>query len=153
MSRQRRKGTSFESAIVKWLRERLGIETIERQPMHGSRDTGDIKGLVAHGFSGIVEAKDHKSISPSLLEKWKAQTVVERENAGADFALLVVHKPGVGATRFGLNDCYMQIRDLAKVMGGKFTCHAGESAMGLWVHVTLEDACKMMEDEERGESL
>ena len=145
MSRQRKKGTSFETAIVNWLRERLGIETIERQAMHGSMDTGDIKGLVAHGFSGIVEAKDHKSISPSLLEKWKAQTVVERENAGADFALLVVHRNGVGATRFGLNDCYMQVRDLVKVMGAE--CHAGESAMGLWVHVTLEDACKMIEDE------
>jgi hypothetical protein len=56
-----------------------------------------------------------------------------------------VHRNGVGATRFGLNDCYLQVRDLVKVMGAE--CHAGESAMDLWVHVTLEDACKMMEGE------
>ena len=49
MSRQRKKGTAFETALVRWLRERLGDGRIERRALHGSRDIGDVYGLVCHG--------------------------------------------------------------------------------------------------------
>lgn len=144
MSRQRAKGTAFETACVNFLRDRLGDERIERRALHGVRDMGDIYRLFAHGHEGIAECKDYKTWGKADLDKWKQQTVAERENAGADFALLIVHESGVGKKRFGQNSCHMQVRDLEKVIGSEFRCVAGESAMGMWVRVALDDACMMM---------
>lgn len=145
MSKQRDIGTKFESACVRFLRERLKDDRIERRALHGAYDYGDIFGLRAHGHHGIVECKSHKKWGPADLAKWQEQTIAERGNADADFALLVVHKNGVGEKRFGENHCYMQVCDLVKVMGGEFRCLAGESAMEVWVQVTLELACQMIE--------
>lgn len=138
-------GTQFETDCVSFLRERLGDDRIERRALHGNRDLGDIFGLFAHGSEGVIECKCHKKWGPADLDKWKSQTVAERGNADADFALLVVHRNGVGRKRFGENDCHLQVRDLERVMGGDFRCLAGESAKEVWVRVTLEDACKMIE--------
>ena len=142
MSRQKAKGTAFETACVRYLRERLGDDRIERRALHGGRDMGDIFGLFAHGREGIVECKDVKNIGKALLDRFREQTVNERGNADADFALLVVHRAGVGAKRFGDNDCHMQVRDLERVMGGTFTCLAGESAKDMWVQASLETVCR-----------
>lgn len=142
MSRQKAKGTAFETACVRYLRERLGDDRIERRALHGGRDMGDIFGLFAHGREGIVECKDVKNVGKALLDRFREQTVSERGNADADFALLVVHRVGVGAKRFGDNDCHMQVRDLERVMGGTFTCHAGESAKDMWVQASLETVCR-----------
>lgn len=142
-NRPKAKGTQFESACVGFLRERLDDDRIERRALHGNSDMGDIYGLVAHGHRGIVECKNYKEYGPSDLDDWKRQTEDERCNADADFALLVVHRRGIGRRRFGENDCFMQVRDLAKVMGGHV--YAGEGALDMWVRVSLEDACRMME--------
>lgn len=143
-NRPRRIGTGFESMCVGYLRERLGDDRIERRAPHGSKDMGDVFGIVAHGHEGIAECKCHKTYGPALLSEWQEQTVAERGNAGADFALLVVHEPGCGKANFGRNSCYMQVRDLEAVMGGDFRCLAGELAMDMWVRVTMDDACRMM---------
>lgn len=145
MSKQKAKGTAFETACVNYLRDRLQDERIDRRAMHGNRDLGDVYGIRAHGFEGICECKDYRKWGPADLAKWQKQTIDERCNSDSDFALLVVHKQGVGKKRFGLNDCYMQVRDLVRVMGGEFRCIAGESAMDVWVRVTLEVACQMIE--------
>lgn len=145
MSRQKAKGTTFETACVNFLRKRLGDDRIERRALHGARDLGDIFNIFAHGFEGIAECKDYKRWGKADLDEWKGQTVAQRGNADADFALLIVHEKGCGEKRFGQNSCYMQVRDLAKVMGGDFRCLAGESAMDMWMRVTLEDACQMIE--------
>ena len=142
MSRQKAKGTAFETACVRYLRERLGDDRIERRALHGGKDMGDIFGLFAHGREGIVECKDVKNVGKALLDRFREQTVNERGNANADFALLVVHRAGCGAGRFGDNDCHMQVRDLERVMGGTFTCLAGESAKDMWVQASLETVCR-----------
>ncbi len=146
MSKSKRVGTSFETSCVRYLRERLGDDRIERRALHGKHDMGDIFGLHAHGHEGIVECKSVKQVGKALLAEFREQTSNERENAGADFALLVIHRPGVGEKRFGENACHMQVRDLEKIAGGSFTCLAGESAMGMWVSMSLEDACRLMTD-------
>ena len=152
MSRQRAKGTKFESACVKYLRKRLEDARIDRCAMHGNRDQGDIGGLRAHGRKGIVECKDYKSWSKSDLLDWQSQTIVERGNADADFALLVVHRKGIGETRFGENDCHLQVRDLERVMGGEFRCLAGNTAKEMWITANLETICKfIMSDYEEEE--
>jgi hypothetical protein len=130
---------------VRYLRKRLGDDRIERRALHGSFDMGDIFNIVAHGRKGIAECKSVKKWAKADLESWQAQTIAERGNADADFALLVVHKAGVGPARFGQNHCYLQVRDLAKIAGGDFICLAGDGALDLWVRVTVEDACKMIQ--------
>jgi hypothetical protein len=137
---------------VRYLRKRLEDERIDRAAMRGNRDAGDIHGLVAHGYRGIVECKDYKSWSRSDLLDWQSQTVVERGNADADFALLGAHRKGVGETRFGENDCHLQVRDLERVMGGEFTCLAGDTAKEMWIRADLETICKfIMSDYEEEE--
>ena len=145
MSKQKAKGTAFETACANFLRKRLGDDRIERRALHGARDLGDIFNIFAHGFEGIAECKDYKRWGKADLDEWKGQTVAQRGNADADFALLIVHEKGCGERRFGQNSCHMQVRDLVHVMGGDFRCIAGESAMDMWVRVTLEDACQMIE--------
>lgn len=138
------KGTSFETQCVTYLRARLGDGRIERRALHGNNDMGDIHNLFAHGHEGVVECKNYREWGPADLAKWKSQTVDERGNADADFALLVVHRDGCGKARFGENHCYMQVRDLEKVIGGEFSCLYGDSSKDMWVCVTVDDACKMM---------
>ena len=146
------KGTRFETACVRYLRKRLEDERIDRAAMRGNRDAGDIHGLVAHGYRGIVECKDYKSWSRSDLLDWQSQTVTERGNADADFALLVIHTKGVGETRFGDNACHLQVRDLERVMGGEFRCLAGDTAKEMWIRADLETICKfIMSDYEEEE--
>lgn len=144
MNRSKKKGTAWESQAARFLRERLCQPRIDRRAPGGVRDKGDVYNLFAHGHEGVVECKDYKTWGPADLEKWKMETVAERENAGADFALLFVHdtEHRIGESRFGKNICYMQVRDLACVMGGKV--HAGDSALGMWVRVSVEEACQMM---------
>lgn len=143
-NRPKAKGTSFETQCVTYLRSRLGDTRPERSAMHGNKDQGDIHGLFAHGCEGIVECKSYKKWGPSDLAEWQSQTIAERGNANADFALLVVHRQGCGKARFGENHCYLQVRDLERVMGGEFTCMYGDSAKDMWVRVTVDDACRMM---------
>ena len=150
--RPKDKGTRFETACVRYLRKRLEDERIDRAAMRGNRDAGDIHGVVAHGYKGIVECKCVKGVSKSLLYKYREQTIVERGNADADFALLVIHREGVGDKRFGDNDCHMQVRDLERVMGGEFRCLAGDTAKEMWVTANLETICKfIMSDYEEEE--
>jgi len=83
-------GTRGESAVVKYLAAN-GFGLAERRALHGGRDMGDI--LVCPGL--IVEVKcgkDAYKFQKSLLEQWQEQTRVERWNADAEVALLVVQR-------------------------------------------------------------
>lgn len=44
MSASKRKGTSFETAVVGYLRDEHGLP-VERRALRGTRDCGDITGL------------------------------------------------------------------------------------------------------------
>lgn len=147
MSKSKAKGTAFESGVVRWLREFLEDDRIERRALHGSQDMGDVYGLYAHGYEGIAECKSYKGFSVSksaLMAEWFAETIDERENADADFALLIIHVPGRDATgkaaSFGENLCYVQVRDLAKL------CMMPEPTVGAgaWTALRLIDAARMM---------
>ncbi len=146
-NRSKSRGTSFETQCVRYLRQRLGDDGIERRALHGSYDMGDVFGLHAHGNVGVIECKNVARYGPADIERWRGQTVAERGNAGADFALLVIHQPGCGKTRFGMNRCDMQLRDLDAIAGEGFTCLMGDSMRGVWVTMTVEDACRVIMDE------
>lgn len=88
----KQKGTKGETSVVKYLKS-FGIQA-ERKALSGSNDQGDIK-VIEGGTSEewILEVKAGKQTynpSRAQLEEWFRQTVVEAENAGVDWAALVV---------------------------------------------------------------
>jgi hypothetical protein len=88
MSKQKQKGTAYETAVVRYLQDN-GFPHAERSPLYGSGDRGDITGC-----PGIVwECKNHKSHD---LAGWLRETEQERINANADFGVLTVKRAGVG---------------------------------------------------------
>lgn len=73
MSKQRAKGTAFETAIVNYLREQ-GFPYAERRAMRGNQDAGDIAGV-----PGIaIEAKNCKAID---LAGWMGEAETAARNA------------------------------------------------------------------------
>lgn len=142
MSIQREKGTRFETDVVNYLRAQLDDDRIERRALHGSKDMGDIHGLFAHGYEGIIECKAHKSVTWSLIGKWQQQTIDERENADADWAALVVKRPNHGVWE---STAYVTLRDLARIalplMVNDGWLDASDET---WVCMPLSTACALM---------
>lgn len=88
MSKQKQKGTAFETLVVNFLREH-GFRYAERRSLTGSADKGDITGC-----GPIVwECKNHKTYH---LSEWMRETETETLNATADIGVLVVKRAGVG---------------------------------------------------------
>ena len=88
MSKQRQKGTSFETAIVGWLKEH-GFPYAERRALHGTFDKGDITGTGPL----VWECKNHKTLA---ISEWLSETEQERLNAVANHGILVVKRRGKG---------------------------------------------------------
>lgn len=80
----KRKGTLWESAIVTFIRERIGLRAY-RPAQSGLRDEGDIHGVDPF----ILQAKDDKSFA---ISKWVADAEAQAVNAGQPFAAVVVKK-------------------------------------------------------------
>lgn len=141
------KGTAWETNVVRYLQNALDDERIERRALHGAADRGDVYGIRAHGLEGIAECKDHKRYSDADVRKWERQTLTERDNAEAGFALLVIHRPGksakAGVKSFGQNLVRLTVADLMRMSGrqaeGRF-----EDTEHIWCAITLEDAVALM---------
>ena len=136
------KGTAWETAVVRYLRAQLEDERIERRALHGSKDMGDIHGLYAHGFEGIIECKAVRAAGAKALAEWQRQTLDERGNADADFALLVVknfnHSTGDAF-------CWVTIRDLPYICLGIDSNHGlADIYDDAWVCMPLSTACALM---------
>ncbi len=85
MSRQRAKGTRWESAICAFLADQ-GIPH-QRQPAHGINDKGDIH---AAGIA-VIEAKNQSRHS---FAEWLDEAEAEAANAGRDVGVTWVHRRG-----------------------------------------------------------
>ena len=83
MSKNKAKGTAFESAIVAYLQAN-GFATAERRAMRGNRDAGDIAGVA----NLAIEAKNHKAMD---LGTWMGEAKVGARNAGVE-RFVVWHK-------------------------------------------------------------
>lgn len=112
MSRARDKGTRWESAVARWLTERLGRE-VSREPLHGSRDVGDLRGLTICGHELAVECKDRRELRQ---QDWLRQAEAEAQNRGALAGIVVYHLPGVGIERTGRQVVLMRLDDLAAII-------------------------------------
>ena len=84
MSKEKAKGTSFETAIVNYLKTWWPMA--ERRTLHGVLDKGDIAGT----HPGLVwECKNQKKLE---LSQWLLETEQERINANAELGILVVKR-------------------------------------------------------------
>lgn len=138
------KGTEFETVCARWLSERLG-QRIERRALHGTKDEGDLGWLRSwNGMDGIVECKAGaaaEAAQPANVRKWREQTIDERNNSLAGFALLVLKTPGVGAKTLGRTRCDLTVADLCRLLG----IAPSAKSEAVWVTVDLECACWCIE--------
>lgn len=88
MSAQRRKGTSFERLTADGLAAALEDNRIDRAPLRGSADRGDISGLVSPFGKVAVECK---AVARLDLAGWVGEAETERGNLDA-IAGVVIHK-------------------------------------------------------------
>lgn len=135
-------GTEWETAVVRYTRAQLDDERIERRALHGSRDMGDIHGLFAHGYEGIIECKRDRDVGARALAEYQRQTIDERENADADFALLVVKNFNHSV---GEAFCWVTLRDLARIA---LPLMVNDGWLGAadetWVCMPYSTACALM---------
>lgn len=122
MSKQKAKGTRMETGLVRYLTRNMDdSEGIHRAALAGSADEGDVHGIRKGDLVGIAEVKNHKQTTPGLVAEWCTETLRERENAHADFAVLVMHRNGCDQTgnsrSYGRNIVQLTMRDLMTVSG------------------------------------
>lgn len=93
MSRQKQKGTAFESAIVKYLKKYLFDDSIERRALNGVNDRGDISGVKFCGYSMVLECKNENRMR---LAEYMREAETEAKNDGAFYYAVIHKKRGVG---------------------------------------------------------
>lgn len=93
MSRQKQKGTAFESAIVEYLQNQLCDETIERRALNGTCDRGDISGVTFCGQRMVLECKNEARMR---LADYIREAETEARNDNASYYAVIHKKRGVG---------------------------------------------------------
>ena len=93
MSKAKQKGTAAETAVVRFLQGQ-GFPLAERRALGGGssgQDLGDITGIPML----CMEVKNHATYK---IPAWLKETETERQNAKADYAILIVKPNGIGMT-------------------------------------------------------
>lgn len=146
------KGSRLETAFSIWWSD--NVSPCHRLTLHGSDDMGDVGGINVRGLDGIVECKNYKFTqkkkenrrpTEGQLSKWFKETERERANSCADFAFLVVHRPGcadrankqVVPESFKDNWCWMTVRTF-RLLGGD-----ERASVDGWVQLTVGEAAKL----------
>lgn len=112
MSRQKQKGTAFETESAKGLSERLGVE-VRRNPLMASLDQGDLHGIYIDGEPFVVECKDHKKYD---FAGWQKELDREMECAETDIGCVLFHRNGIGIQRIGEQGVYMNVDILCRLL-------------------------------------
>ena len=88
----KQKGTSFETAVVDWLKANGGLvfENIERRALHGNTDKGDIAGVADWTF----ELKNRRELN---IGGAVDEARVEAAHAGTRFYAAIVKRPRKGS--------------------------------------------------------
>lgn len=115
MSKQKQKGTSFESQVVSYLRHALGDERIERRATTGAKDRGDISGLFFRGMRVVAECKNH---ARAELARWLDEAEEERGNDGAEYGVVIHKRKGCGEKSFGETYVTMTLHTFAAMLVG-----------------------------------
>lgn len=121
MSRQRSKGTRFETATVRALRAWLddSENTIDRSPLRGTADQGDIQGVKIHGTPVVLEVKNHSNYAGKL-KQWMTEARREAGNRDTPVWFVVFHQRGLGIDRLesmGAQPVLTDLKTLAWIAG------------------------------------
>jgi len=114
-NKNKAKGTSFETLIVKYLRGR-GFHKCYRPATKGGYDTGDINGIVGRTRQAILQCKNQKKFN---LSGWLNDAVAQaqQEEVGGDaLPVLVVKRPGVGEKTVGETYAVMRLEDVVTLL-------------------------------------
>lgn len=116
MSKQKVKGTKFETAAERHANRRLGGDDVHRAALAGKSDRGDLHGLRMRGKPIVVECKN---VGKYDIPGWLSEAEVERGNADAEYGVVLFHLKGIGEKRFGENAVVMTYDTfLGMVAGG-----------------------------------
>jgi hypothetical protein len=116
-------GTKFESDVVRYLRERLGDDRIERRAKSGAKDRGDIAGVrTALGERVVIECKDVARLN---LSGWVDEADIERGNDDAAVGLVAHKRRGYGPAQMGGTYVTMTLEDVVALLAG--TNHSDRS--------------------------
>jgi Holliday junction resolvase len=111
VSKAKQKGTSAETALVKYLQVN-GFPLAERRALGGGgagEDLGDITGTPCLAW----EVKNHKAYH---IPEWLRETEIETGNADADFGILAVKPNGVGLGNAGKWWAIMTMDQMVKLL-------------------------------------
>lgn len=143
MSKTKDIGTRAETAVRNFLLSK-GYSELEahRNVLKGSADEGDVwlrhhRGLVTFEVKGGKAAKE---ASYGQIEKWLEETRIEKENAKAQFGILVTQRAGVGYPRAGEWWAYVKLPELIRLHS--YSDLARHSAI---VRVLLKDVVEMLD--------
>lgn len=118
MTRSRRSakaaGSRFEREIADYLAAALGDDRIDRMPLHGANDRGDISGVRIHGQRLALECKN---VTRMNLPKWVDESHREAGNGDSLCGVVVSKRHGVGDP--GSQWVHMELRDLVALITGE----------------------------------
>lgn len=115
MSKQKAKGTAFESMVTEYLSRVLDAPEIERRTVGGTKDRGDIAGVFFRGKRVVLECKN--TVRPEL-PQWLREAEVERVNDGAEYGFVVHKRRGCGAAQAGKTYVTCTLETLAAMIAG-----------------------------------
>ena len=117
MSANKARGTRLERQVADYLAEQLSDDRIDRMPLHGKGDRGDIAGVrTILGEKVVIECKNHNRLE---LAQWVKEAEVERGNADAKVAAVVHKRRGEGDA--GNQYVTLTLRDFAILLGAEVT--------------------------------
>lgn len=120
MSREKQRGTAFETAVVRFFRRVFDDDRIDRMPLHGRRDIGDVSGIYRAGKRVVVECKSYSG--RDRMAQWLTEAELERGNADALAAVVVSKRRGIGiSTKHGMGQqlVTMTLLDFASLIAGE----------------------------------
>lgn len=112
MSREARKGASFEKQVADYLKRKTGLD-IDRRVKHGAKDTGDISGVFLGGRRVVIECKNQQQMK---LAAWTDEAKREAVNDNAGFYFVVHKRKGKGVENMGATYVTTTLEQLAKLM-------------------------------------
>jgi hypothetical protein len=139
VTKSRARGTAAESGVTNFLRD-TAFPHAERRRLRGVRDWGDI--ITTPELVIEVKGGDAaKQASLNDIAAWMIETETERQNADADYGLLVVQRRGASPARAGAWRAFLPSWAWAGLLGAPVGRCA---APGGHVEVTLAHAVEQM---------
>lgn len=151
-TKAKKQGSEYETRVCRFMSVALGQDGIERRALHGVNDMGDLFGIDVHGFECVAECK---SVRRPDVDACRAETLRERDNAGADIGILVCAGYSAPSESFPsgkrlptrLSTVHITLRDLALLVPELMLAEGMEGGGDAhWVQMTLAEFCLLASD-------